>query len=121
MRQKRKKPSRRRQEVRVPFPTILVGVLTLSVVIGAGYMSINIRCSGLGKQIKLQERTLVETQKRLMVEQDKWSSRTAPINLERAFAHHGLKMEMPESRQVVRIEEWKESNNTLAMNRRRTL
>ena len=23
---------------------------------------------------------------------------TAPINLERAFAHHGLKMEMPESR-----------------------
>ena len=47
MRQKRKKPSRRRQEVRVPFPTILVGVLTLSVVIGADYMSINIRCSGL--------------------------------------------------------------------------
>ena len=56
-----------------------------------------------------------------MVEQDKWSSRTAPINLERALAHHGLKMEMPESRQVVRIEAWKESNNTLAMNRRQTL
>ena len=51
MGKKRKKPNRRRQEVRVPFPTILVGVLTLSVVIGAGYMSINIRCSGLGKQI----------------------------------------------------------------------
>ena len=58
------KPSRRRQEVRVPFPTILVVVLTLSVVIGAGYMSINIRCSGLGKQIKQQERKIVETQKR---------------------------------------------------------
>ena len=121
MRQKRKKPIRRCHEVRVPFPTILVGVLTLSVVIGAGYMSINIRCSGLGKQIKLQERTLAETHKRLMVEQDKWSSRTAPINLERALAHHGLKMEMPESRQVVRIEAWKESKDTLAMNRHQTL
>ena len=120
MRQKKKKPIRRRQEVRVPFPTILVCVLTLSVVIGAGYMSINIRCSGLGKQIKLQEHALVEAQKRLMVEQDKWSSRTAPINLERALAYHGLKMEMPQSRQVVRIEAWKESKDSLAMNRHQT-
>ncbi|HBO88153.1 MAG TPA: hypothetical protein DD620_05340 [Verrucomicrobia bacterium] len=121
MRHKRTNQNRRRQEVRVPFPTILVGVLTLSVVIGAGYMSINIRCSGLGKQIKLQERALIETQKRLMVEQDKWSSRTAPINLERALAHHGLKMEMPESRQVMRIEAWKESKDTLAINSRNSL
>ena len=121
MRQKRKKPIRRRQEVRVPFPTILVCVLTLSVVIGAGYMSINIRCSGLGKQIKLQECALDEAQKRLMVEQDKWSSRTTPINLERALAYHGLKMEMPDSRQVVRIEAWKKSKDTLAMNLNQTL
>ncbi|MFL2860259.1 MAG: hypothetical protein ACJZ85_01815 [Pontiellaceae bacterium] len=121
MRYKRTNQNRRRQEVRVPFPTILVGVLTLSVVIGAGYMSINIRCSGLGKQIKLQELALIETQKRLMVEQDKWSSRTAPINLERALAHHGLKMEMPESRQVMRIEAWKESKDTLAINSRNSL
>ena len=118
MAKKPKERNRRRPEVRVPSATNLVGVLTLSVVIGAGYMSINIRCSGLGKQIKLQERELVETQKRLMVEQDKWASRTAPINLERALAHHGLEMEMPESRQVIRIEAWKGAKDTLALNRR---
>jgi len=101
---KRRVRKKRRQEVQVPFPTLLVGVLVFLVVIGAGYMSINIRCAGLGKAIKAQEGTLSEARKRLMVEMDMWSSRTAPINLERALVHHGLDMEMPDSDQVIRIE-----------------
>ncbi|MAI20346.1 MAG: hypothetical protein CMF28_03830 [Kiritimatiellaceae bacterium] len=101
---KKRGRSKRRQEVQVPFPTLLVGVLVFLVVIGAGYMSINIRCAGLGKAIKTQESVLAEARKRLMVEMDMWSSRTAPINLERALVHHGLEMEMPESDQVIRIE-----------------
>ena len=52
---KKRGRSKRRQEVQVPFPTLLVGVLVFLVVIGAGYMSINIRCAGLGKAIKTQE------------------------------------------------------------------
>ena len=35
------KKNRIENEIRVPFPTILVVFLTLSVVIGAGYMSLN--------------------------------------------------------------------------------
>lgn len=101
---KKRGRKKRRQEVQVPFPTLLVGVLVFLVVIGAGYMSINIRCAGLGKVIKAQERSLSEARKRLMVEMDMWSSRTAPINLERALVHHGLNMEMPDSDQVIRIE-----------------
>lgn len=111
-----KKNRDRKNEIRVPFPTILVVFLTLSVVIGAGYMSLNIKCSGLGKKIKFQEKELVEIQKRLMIEEDKWSRKTSPINLNRALAFHKLDMKMPESDKIIRVESWKDSIHTVAVN-----
>ena len=111
-----KKNRDRKNEIRVPFPTILVVFLTLSVVIGAGCMSLNIKCSGLGKKIKFQEKELVEIQKRLMIEEDKWSRKTSPINLNRALTFHKLDMKMPESHKIIRVELWKDSTRTVAVN-----
>ena len=66
------------------FPDYLSGCANPIIVIGAGYVD-QYPLFGIGKQIKQQERTLVEDAKAFNVEQDKWSSRTAPINLERAL------------------------------------
>jgi hypothetical protein len=101
-----KNNNKRKHEVAVPFPTLLVGVLILLVIVGAGYMSINIRCDGLGKAIKTQEATLLKARKRLRIENTKWSKKISPMNLERAIERHGLAMMMPKSSQIIEVERW---------------
>ena len=108
-------------EVEVPFPTLLVGVLILLVIVGAGYMSINIRCDGLGKAIKAQEAALAKARKRLRIENMQWSKMIAPMNLERAIERHGLAMRMPESTQIIEVERWQQPMQVAKMQGRETL
>ena len=39
-----------------------------------------------------------------MIEEDKWSRKTSPINLNRALTFHKLDMKMPESHKIIRVE-----------------
>ena len=44
-----------------------------------------------------------ETRRRMINEQDRWSSQLAPANLERALKRHNLAMHLPDEQQIVRV------------------
>ncbi|MEN8254169.1 MAG: hypothetical protein ABFR33_01755 [Verrucomicrobiota bacterium] len=93
----------KKNQVQVPFPMLLANVLVLVVVLGLSYMRLCSRCDALGKEIKSKEKELKVAQKRLVNEQDRWSSITSPANLKRAIKKHRLDMVMPREKQIVRV------------------
>ena len=108
---KRKKSRKKtkKNQVQVPFPVVLANVLVLVAVLGLSYMWLCSRCDALGREIKKKEAELAAAQKRLVNEQDRWSSITSPLNLQRAIRKHGLDMAMPTEKQVVRVGRWDDS------------
>jgi hypothetical protein len=103
---KTKKRKTKKNQVQVPFPVLLANVLVLVAVLGLSYMWLCSRCDALGKDIKSKEAELNAAQKRLVNEQDRWSSITSPANLQRAIRKHKLEMVMPREQQVVRVGHW---------------
>ena len=99
----RRKNARKREEVRVPFPTLLANMLVLVAVLGLSYMWLCSRCDALGREIKHKEAELTAAQKRLVNEQDRWSYITSPANLRRAIRKYRLDMAMPSESQIVRV------------------
>lgn len=97
------KKKMKKNQVQVPFPVLLANVLVLVAVMGLSYMWLCSRCDALGKEIKNKEAELAAAQKRLVNEQDRWSTITSPANLERAIRKHGLDMDMPETKRVVEV------------------
>ncbi len=112
---KRKKKKMKKNQVQVPFPVLLANVLVLVAVLGLSYMWLCSRCDALGKEIKGKERKLSVAQKRLVNEQDCWSSYTSPANLERAIKKHRLNMVMPREAQIIRVRY--QVNDSLAYNK----
>lgn len=96
----------KKNQVQVPFPVVLANVLVLVAVLGLSYMWLCSRCDALGREIKSKEGELAAAQKRLVNEQDRWSSITSPLNLQRAIRRHGLDMTMPREKQVVKVRSW---------------
>lgn len=96
----------KKNQVQVPFPVVLANVLVLVAVLGLSYMWLCSRCDALGRDIKNKEADLAAAQKRLVNEQDRWSSITSPLNLQRAIRKHSLDMVMPRETQVVKVGRW---------------
>ncbi len=109
---KTKKRKTKKNQVQVPFPVLLANVLVLVAVLGLSYMWLCSRCDALGKNIKSKEAELNAAQKRLVNEQDRWSSITSPANLQRAIRKHKLEMTMPREQQVVRVGHWDAARTT---------
>jgi hypothetical protein len=97
------KKNMKKNQVQVPFPVLLANVLVLVAVLGLSYMWLCSRCDTLGRDIKDKEAELAAAHKRLVSEQERWSSITSPANLERAIRKHQLSMSMPRDSQVIRI------------------
>ena len=114
---KRKKKKMKKNQVQVPFPVLLANVLVLVAVLGLSYMWLCSRCDALGKEIKRMETVLTDVQKRLVNEQDRWSSITSPANLERAIEKHGLKMVMPSEEQIVLVDYQHTKDSFFAFNK----
>lgn len=91
---------------------MLAYMLVAVTVLGLSYVWVCTRCDALGKEIKRKEAELAAAQKRLVNEQDRWSSITSPANLERAIRKHRLAMTMPKENQVVRVGSWNASEKT---------
>ena len=106
------KKKTKKNQVQVPFPVVLANVLVLVAVLGLSYMWLCSRCDALGKNIKHKEAELYTAQKRLVNEQDRWSSITSPGNLQRAIKKYNLGMIMPRENQVTRVGTWKEEGKT---------
>lgn len=109
------KKKMKKNQVQVPFPVLLANVLVLVAVMGLSYMWLCSRCDALGKEIKAREAELARAQKRLVNEQDRWSTTTSPANLDRAIKRHRLSMSMPELNRVVEVGHWDAAART-AMN-----
>ena len=109
----------KKNQVQVPFPVLLANVLVLVAVLGLSYMWLCSRCDTLGKGIKDKEAELASAQKRLVNEQDRWSSITSPSNLEQAIGKYNLAMIMPRESQVVRVGSGSRTRTT-AMHQPRT-
>lgn len=101
----RKKSNRRNRkaEVQVPFPNMLAKVLVLVAVFGLSYVWLCARCEQLGREIKQLEVRQIETRRRLISEQERWAARQSPTQFRRTLAQHGLNMDLPGPRQVVRV------------------
>ena len=109
---KSSRKKKKKNQVQVPFPVLLANVLVLVAVLGLSYMWLCSRCDALGREIKKKEDALLAAQKRLVTEQDLWSSMTSPLNLQRAILRHGLDMEMPGDKQVVKVGRWDVGSKT---------
>jgi len=118
---KTKKKKMKKNQVQVPFPVLLANVLVLVAVLGLSYMWLCSRCDSLGKEIRRKEAELVAAQKRLVNEQDRWSTITSPANLERAINKHKLLMRMPENARVVEVGSWSGRGQTAMTNPRQGL
>ena len=114
---KRKKTKMKKNQVQVPFPVLLANILVLVAVLGLSYMWLCSRCDALGKEIKHKEIELTSAQKRLVNEQDRWSSITSPANLQRAIRKHQLGMIMPREKQIVRVGAWSPDDRVAALRR----
>ena len=121
VRRKKGRKKTKKNQVQVPFPVLLANVLVLVAVLGLSYMWLCSRCDALGREIKKKEDELLSAQKRLVTEQDLWSSMTSPLNLQRAIRKHGLDMEMPRGSQVVKVGNWDTASRTAMKDTRLTL
>ena len=111
-RKKKKSATVKRQQARVPFPTLLATVLVLVTALGLSYMWLCSQCDMLGRQINLKEKELIVARKRLVNEQDRWSAVKAPQNIIYAIAQHKLEMSMHKNSQIVEIGTWNVSRET---------
>jgi hypothetical protein len=118
---RKKTKKSKKNQVQVPFPVVLANVLVLVAVLGLSYMWLCSRCDALGREIKKKEDELLAARKRLVTEQDLWSSMTSPLNLQRAIREHNLDMEMPREKQVVKVGSWDIALRTAMKDKRLTL
>ena len=100
---KRKKKKMKKNEVQVPFPVLLANVLVLVAVLGLSYMWLCSRCDALGREIKSKEALLSTAEKRLVMEQGRWSVLTSPNNLKNAIRKHRLNMSVRPEEETVRV------------------
>lgn len=100
---KRQRVRSRKAYVRIPFPVVLANILVFVAVFGLSYVWLCARCDTLGQEIKRLETVQRETRRRVINEQDRWSSQLAPANLDRALKRHKLIMQLPDEQQIVRV------------------
>ena len=93
----------RKAQVRIPFPVVLANILVFVAVFGLSYVWLCARCDTLGQEIKRLETVQRETRRRMINEQDRWSSQLAPANLDRALKRHNLAMHLPDDQQIFRV------------------
>jgi hypothetical protein len=99
----RQRTRSRKAQVRIPFPVVLANILVFVAVFGLSYVWLCARCDTLGQEIKRLETMQRDTHRRMINEQDRWSSKLAPASLDRALKRHKLVMRLPDEQQIVRV------------------
>lgn len=93
----------RKAQVQIPFPVVLANILVFVAVFGLSYVWLCARCDTLGQEIKRLEKVQIDTRRRMINEQDRWSSQLSPASLDRALKRHKLEMSLPDEQQIVRV------------------
>ncbi len=99
-----KRKNKRRKKAKafvlpMPFSVLAVLVATLAL----GYVCLKSCCEELGREIQSMECERAEMDKKLSIEEYRWTQMKSPRNLEESLAHHGIDMSWPRGDQVVRL------------------
>lgn len=97
------KRNRKKNEVRVGFPSPLAAVLCSVAAISFVYLWLCSRCEGLGRDITHLEKEKRAIQGRVLNEECKWSNLKAPRSMEALLKKHRLVMTLPDEAKVVRV------------------
>ncbi len=97
---------RKRNQKKTLQAHALSGPGAFLVVVGSlllGYVVMVSRSQAMGHELSALEKQRDALVKEYQQEQFKWTRMKSPENLERALREHGLSMQWPSSRQIVRL------------------
>lgn len=93
-----------RKRVTVPvFPGWMAVVLLSIGSMAFAYLWLNSRSEAIGRRIKELEQKKVAVQRRVAVEEAKWSNLTTAENMARLLRKHNLEMEWPKEPSIIRV------------------
>jgi len=85
------------------FPAPFAGAVTLISVLALGYVWLSCVQESLGREIKALEVAKKELCTKCEHAQSVWAGMKAPCSLEAHLARHGMSMDWPSRRQIVRL------------------
>lgn len=85
------------------FPGWLAVVLVTVGGLALSYLWLDGRCDALGRRIKSLEQQKIALQRQVATEEYKWSNLTTFENMAKLLKQHGLQMEWPKEKSVVRV------------------
>ena len=99
----KKKNRKKRQMDGFAFPSKLVGLVVIGVVLALIYTWMDFCIECVGNDIKKLEKQHEALVKRRTIEMSKWSSEKSPENLMRVLKEHGIRMSWPARNQIVHL------------------
>ena len=100
---RRRKQNRKQSDEGIKLPPAFAVILGLAAAVSLSYLWFSGRCETLGVQIKKLEEQKIETHKRVLTEEYKWSNMKSPGNIEQILQKHHLVMTWPGPERVVRL------------------
>jgi hypothetical protein len=120
MRRKNRKKVRSRLRTRV-VPVRFAGITVLLTLFLLAYLGLDLRCDGIGRQVKKLETERAGLNIRLGEEQYKWTCMSDMPNIEKALAKWNIVMAWPRSEQVIRLYEAGEFETRLVQSAKASL
>ena len=99
----RRKKNRKKDSEDFIFPAPFAAILGAVALVSLGYLWLCGRCEAMGVQIKMLENKKVETHKRAINEEYKWSNMKSPGNILALLQRYNLSMNYPDESRVVRL------------------
>jgi hypothetical protein len=100
---RRRKRNYRKNARTSPVPGGIAVFLVLAVGLALGWLWLDNRCDQLGMRLKELEQEKAALRRRVTNEEFKWSSLTTYESMMKLLKQHGIEMDWPRERQIVRI------------------
>lgn len=95
--------NRKRVKSVAVFPAPLAGVLFVVCMLALTYLWLDGRCDALGLRIKDLEKRNEALHRAIVNEEYKWAHMTSPQNMQNSLKAHGLVMDWPQEKNIVRV------------------
>ncbi|MCS6771133.1 MAG: hypothetical protein NZ740_03815 [Kiritimatiellae bacterium] len=84
-------------------PRLLLTAVFLAIGLGFLWLWIHTQCERLSQQIRALEQEKTALRRRIVNEEFRWSSLTTYENMMKLLKEHGIEMNWPTERQIVRV------------------
>lgn len=86
------------------MPKTGVFYIVTIVIVALAYLISDAKCTQLGQEICKYEQSYKQFDNERIREQNRWSEKKTPENLDRALLNHGLAMGYPTASQIARVD-----------------